>query len=63
MDFTLMELRLLQTSIETEIIRREEKKSMSEEDKQKVAILEDLAERISNEKLAAFRRMKEKGVI
>ena len=63
MEFTLMELRLLSMAIVTEIIRREEIKNRSEEQNQKIAMLKELDDRISEEKLVAFRRMKEKGVI
>ena len=59
-----MELRLLSIAIDTEIIRREEKKHPSEEDKIKIGILNELGERISEEKLEVYRRLKErKGIV
>ena len=63
MEFTLTELKLLSTSLVTEIIRREELKNPSDEAKEKIAMLYDLGARIDDEKMKKFRRLKEEGVV
>lgn len=55
MDFTLMELKLLTNSIVTELIRISEKKNCSERDKEKIAMLEELGNRIDDEKIRLFK--------
>ena len=61
--YGIAELKLLSTAIVTEIIRREDKKHPSEDDKQKIAMLTDLGNRVDNEKMAKFKELKEKGVV
>lgn len=56
MDFTLTELRMLTNAIVTEIIRIEDKKHVSENDKEKIRMLYDLGDRIDEEKIRKFRK-------
>ena len=58
MDFTLMELRMLTNAIVTEILRIEDKKHFSENDKEKIKMLNDLGNRIDDEKIRKFRKLK-----
>lgn len=58
MDFTLTELRILTNAIVTEIIRIEDKKHFSEDDKEKIRMLNDLGNRIDEEKIRKFRKLK-----
>ena len=58
MDFTLTELRILTNAIITEIIRIEDKKHVSEDDKEKIRILYDLGNRIDEEKIKKSRELK-----
>lgn len=58
MDFTLTELRMLTNAIATEIIRIEEKKHLSEDDKEKIKTLYDLGDKIDEEKIRKFRKLK-----
>lgn len=51
MDFTLMELKILTSAIITEIIRIEDRKSLSEKDKERIKILYDLGDKIDEEKI------------
>lgn len=50
MDFTLTELKMLTSAIITEIIRIEDKKSLSEKDKERIKILYNLGDKIDEEK-------------
>lgn len=56
MDFTLTELKALTSAIVTEIIRIEDKKHLSENDKEKIKMLNDLGDRIDAEKIRKFRK-------
>lgn len=56
MDFTLMELKMLTSAIVTEIIRIEDKKHLSENDKEKIRMLNDLGDKIDAEKIRKFRK-------
>lgn len=58
MDFTLTELRVLTNAIVTEILRIEDKKHVSEKDKEKIRMLNDLGDRIDEEKIRKFRKSK-----
>lgn len=58
MDFTLTELKMLTNAIVTEIIRIEDKKHFSENDKEKIKMLNDLGNRIDDEKIRKFRKLK-----
>ena len=58
MDFTLTELRMLTNAIVTEIIRIEDKKHVSEDDKERIRMLYDLGDRIGEEKIRKFRKLK-----
>ena len=58
MDFTLTELKMLTSAIVTEIIRREEKKHVSEDDKEKIKTLYDLGDKIDEEKIRKYRKLK-----
>lgn len=58
MDFTLTELRMLTNAIVTEIIRIEDKKHFSEDDKEKIRTLYDLGDKIDKEKIRKFRKLK-----
>lgn len=58
MDFTLTELRMLTNAIVTEIIRIEDKKHVSENDKEKIRMLNDLGNRIDEEKIKRLRKSK-----
>ena len=58
MDFTLMELKILTSAIVTEIIRIEDKKHVSENDKERIRMLYDLGDRIDEEKIRKFRKLK-----
>ena len=58
MDFTLTELRMLTNAIVTEIIRIEDKKHVSENDKEKIRMLLDLGDRIDEEKIKRIRKSK-----
>lgn len=58
MDFTLTELRMLTNAIITEIIRIEDRKHMSENDKEKIKMLYDLGNRIDEEKIKKSRELK-----
>lgn len=51
MDFTLTELKMLTNAIVTEIIRIEDKRHLSENDKEKIKMLYDLGDRIDEEKI------------
>ncbi len=51
MDFTLTELKMLTRAIVTEIIRIEDKRHLSENDKENLKILNDLGYRIEAEKI------------
>lgn len=55
MDFTLIELKILTSAIITEIIRIEDKKTLSENDKEKIKALYDLGEKIDEEKIRKYR--------
>lgn len=55
MDFTLMELKILTSAIITEIIRIEDRKSLSEKDKERIKILYDLGDKIDEEKIRKYR--------
>ena len=56
MDFTLMELKMLTSAIVTEIIRIEDKKHLSENDKERIKTLYDLGDKIDEEKIRKFRK-------
>lgn len=56
MDFTLMELKMLTSAIVTEIIRIEDKKHLSEDDREKIKALYDLGDKIDEEKIKKFRK-------
>ena len=58
MDFTLTELRMLTNAIVTEIIRIEDKKHFSEKDKEKMRMLNDLGNRIDEEKIRKLHKIK-----
>lgn len=58
MDFTLMELKILTSAIVTEIIRIEDKKHVSENDKERIRMLYDLGDRIDEEKSKKYRKLK-----
>lgn len=58
MDFTLTELRMLTNAIVTEIMRIEDKKHFSENDKEKIRMLNDLGSKIDEEKIRKFRKLK-----
>ena len=58
MDFTLTELRMLTNAIVTEILRIEDKKHFSEKDKEKIRMLNDLGDRIDEEKIKRIRKSK-----
>lgn len=51
MDFTLKELKILTSAIITEIMRIEDKKHLSENDKERIKILYDLGDKIDEEKI------------
>lgn len=55
MDFTLIELKILTSAIITEIIRIEDKKPLSEKDKERIKILYDLGDKIDEEKIKKYR--------
>lgn len=55
MDFTLTELKILTSAIITEIIRIEDKKHLSEKDKERIKILYDLGDKIDEEKIRKYR--------
>lgn len=56
MDFTLMELKMLTSAIVTEIIRIEDKKPLSENDKERIKTLYNLGDKIDEEKIRKFRK-------
>ena len=56
MDFTLTELKMLTMAIVTEIIRIEDRKHLSEKDKETIKMLYDLGDRIDEEKIKKFRK-------
>lgn len=56
MDFTLTELKTLTNAIVTEIIRIEDKKHLSENDKEKIRMLNNLGDKIDEEKIRKFRK-------
>ena len=58
MDFTLMELKMLTSAIVTEIIRIEDKKHLSENDKERIKTLYNLGDKIDEEKIRKFRKYK-----
>jgi hypothetical protein len=58
MDFTLTELKMLTNAIVTEIIRIEDKKHVSEDDKEKIRTLYDLGDKIDEEKIRKYRKLK-----
>lgn len=55
MNFTLKELKILTSAIITEIIRIEDKKPLSENDKERIKILYDLGDKIDEEKIKKYR--------
>lgn len=55
MDFTLTELKILTSAIITEIIRIEDKKHLSENDKERIKILYNLGDKIDEEKIRKHR--------
>lgn len=55
MDFTLTELKMLTSAIVTEIIRIEDKKHLSEDDKERIKALYDLGDKIDEEKIKKYR--------
>ena len=55
MDFTLTELKILTSAIVTEIIRIEDKKHLSEDDKERIKALYDLGDKIDEEKIKKYR--------
>ena len=58
MDFTLMELKMLTSAIVTEIIRIEDRKHLSENDKERIKTLYNLGDKIDEEKIRKFRKYK-----
>ena len=56
MDFTLMELKVLTSAIVTEIMRIEDKKHLSENDKERIKALYDLGDKIDEEKIKKFKK-------
>ena len=56
MDFTLTELKMLTSAIVTEIIRIEDKKHLSENDKERIKTLYNLGDKIDEEKIRKFRK-------
>lgn len=58
MDFTLTELKMLTNAIVTEIIRIEDKRHLSENDKEKIKMLYDLGDRIDEEKIRKLHKLK-----
>lgn len=56
MDFTLMELKMLTSAIVTEIIRIEDKKHLSEDDRERIKALYYLGDKIDEEKIKKFRK-------
>ena len=59
MDFTLTELKILTSAIVTEIIRIEDKKHLSEDDKERIKALYDLGDKIDEEKIKKHRILDE----
>ena len=59
MDFTLTELKMLTRAIVTEIIRIEDRKHLSEKDKETIKILYDLGDKIDEEKIKKHRILDE----
>lgn len=55
MDFTLTELKMLTRAIVTEIIRMEDRKHLSEKDKETIKMLYDLGDKIDEEKIRKYR--------
>lgn len=58
MDFTLTELKMLTNAIVTEIIRIEDKKHLSEDDKERIKTLYNLGDKIDEEKIRKFRKQR-----
>lgn len=59
MDFTLTELKILTSAIITEIIRIEDKKPLSENDKERLKTLYNLGDKIDEEKIRKHRILDE----
>lgn len=55
MDFTLTELKILTSAIITEIIRIEDKKSLSKNDIERIKTLYNLGDKIDEEKIRKYR--------
>ena len=58
MDFTLTELKMLTNAIVTEIIRIEDRKHLSEDDKERIKTLYNLGDKIDEEKIRKFRKQR-----